>query len=128
MLSRAFEEDMGTTPISWPMSILLEGTSLDPLRDESLRDWQLVSNEEGDLRNPIAPPLISLRMVMVISFVGTSKPWSSEETSDTLTVKMSDTLTLKPSDRVMSETPAERTSEILTLPNLTPPPVSREEF
>ena len=47
--------------------------TLDPVEDKSSQDdKQLGFTKDGDLRNPIAPPVTSLRMAMVIFLAGTS--------------------------------------------------------
>ncbi|KAL8116615.1 hypothetical protein AgCh_022961 [Apium graveolens] len=87
--------DGNTREDTYPIAIcqwsVLTSSGLNPL-DASADSGSNIdssdeSNKDGDLRNPIAPPVTSLRMAKVILFVGTTGFWSYEM-SDTL-VRMS---------------------------------------
>lgn len=131
MLLQALERDLGPLLSNRPSSTLPEATSLDPIWDGSSHegDQQLVLNEEEDLRNPIAPPVTSLRTATVIFSAGTAGITSSQGMSDTSTERLSDSQTLRPSENLeRSETPTELVCKETTQPQISPEFVSRVEF
>lgn len=73
------------------------------LERSSSCDRQLVFYEDGNSRNPIAPPVTSQEGAKIVSLESTPEVGSYER-SEIHTMRLSDTLTHKPSDRVMSET------------------------
>ena len=129
MPSQASEGNLGFVPFNRFKFNLPEGKSLDLFRDLPLftSGRQLASREDGSSRTFIAPSVTSEKGARMISFAGTHLGGSSGgELRETRTEHVSVTQTTKPSEyRVLSETPAERTSEQPTQPHA---PVTRKEY
>lgn len=127
--SQTYEGNLGFVPFNRFKFNLPEGKSLDLFRDlpHITSGRQLASREDGSSRTFIAPSVTSEKGARMISFAGTHIGGSSGgELRETRTEHVSITQTTKPSEyRVLSETPAERTSEQPTQPHA---PVTRKEY